>query len=224
MTSDSVVDERTLRELYLTNFEIAVKEGHPKSIMSSYNKVNGTYANENSPPAHRVLRDEWGFDGFVVTDWGGCNSQTARHQSGQQPGDARHHRRQRRELMASLKEGKITEGEIDLRVDQLLDVILATHEATAGGKRDFDQEAHHAVARQAAAQTAVLLKNENDLLPLAPNTRVAVIGDMALEPPVSGLPVPLWSIPPSGQTSGLPEGQRSGRSGPRPGLPAQRQG
>ena len=181
MTSDSVVDERTLRELYLTNFEIAVKEGHPKSIMSSYNKVSGTYANENAHLLTEILRDEWGFDGFVVTDWGGCNSQTAGIKAGsnlEMPGTIGD---SDRELMASLKEGKITEGEIDLRVDQLLDVILATHEATAGGKRDFDQEAHHAVARQAAAQTAVLLKNEGDLLPLASNTRVAVIGDMALE-------------------------------------------
>lgn len=186
MTSDSVVDERTLRELYLTNFEIAVKEGHPKSIMSSYNKVNGTYANENAHLLTEILRDEWGFDGFVVTDWGGCNSQTAGIKAGsnlEMPGTIGD---SDRELMASLKAGKITEGEIDLRVDQLLDVILATHEATAGGKRDFDQEAHHAVARQAAAQTAVLLKNEGDLLPLAPNTRVAVIGDMALEPRYQG--------------------------------------
>lgn len=95
MTSDSVVDERTLRELYLTNFEIAVKEGRPKTIMSSYNRINGTYANDSHWLLTQVLREEWGFDGFVVTDWGGCNSQTARHQSGQQPGDARHHRRQR---------------------------------------------------------------------------------------------------------------------------------
>ena len=154
MSSDSVVDERTLREIYLTGFEIAVKEGHPRSIMSSYNKVNGTYANENAHLLTEILRDEWGFDGFVVTDWGGCNSQTAGIKAGsnlEMPGTIGD---SDRELMASLKAGKITEGEIDLRVDQLLDVILATHEATAGGKRNFDQEAHHAVARQAAVQLA----------------------------------------------------------------------
>ena len=186
MTSDSVVDQRALRELYLTNFEIAVKEGRPKSIMSAYNKINGTYANENSHLLTEILRDEWGFDGFVVTDWGGCNSQTAGIKAGsnlEMPGTIGD---SDRELMASLKAGEITEGEIDLRVDQLLDVILTTHQATAGGKRDFDQEAHHAVAREAAAQTAVLLKNDGELLPLSPGTRVAVIGDMALEPRYQG--------------------------------------
>ena len=73
MSSDSVVDERTLREIYLTGFEIAVKEGHPRSIMSSYNRINGTYANDSHWLLTQVLREEWGFDGFVVTDWGGSN-------------------------------------------------------------------------------------------------------------------------------------------------------
>ena len=73
MASDSIVDERTLREIYLTGFEIAVKEGHPRSIMSSYNLVNGTYANENKHLLMEILRGEWGFDGAVITDWGGSN-------------------------------------------------------------------------------------------------------------------------------------------------------
>ena len=73
MASDSIVDERTLRELYLTNFEIAVTEGHPKTIMTSYNLINGTYANENAHLLQEILRDTWGFDGAVVTDWGGSN-------------------------------------------------------------------------------------------------------------------------------------------------------
>ena len=175
MTCDSVVDERALRELYLTNFEIAVKEGHPKSIMSSYNKVNGTYANENAHLLTEILRDEWGFDGFVVTDWGGCNSQTEGLKAGSD-----------REVLASLKEGRITEAEIDLRVDQLLDVILSTAKATQEGKKEFDQQAHHDAARVTAAQTAVLLKNQDGILPLAAGTRVAVIGDMALEPRYQG--------------------------------------
>ena len=186
MTCDSVVDERALRELYLTNFEIAVKEGHPKSIMSSYNKVNGTYANENAHLLTEILRDEWGFDGFVVTDWGGCNSQTDGLKAGsnlEMPGTIGD---SDREVLASLKEGRITEAEIDLRVDQLLDVILSTAKATQEGKKEFDQQAHHDAARVTAAQTAVLLKNQDDILPLAAGTRVAVIGDMALEPRYQG--------------------------------------
>ena len=182
MTCDSVVDERALRELYLTNFEIAVKEGHPKSIMSSYNKLNGTYANENAHLLTEILRDEWGFDGFVVTDWGGCNSQTDGLKAGsnlEMPGTIGD---SDREVLASLKEGRITEAEIDLRVDQLLDVILSTAKATQEGKKEFDQQAHHDAARVTAAQTAVLLKNQDGILPLAAGTRVAVIGDMALEP------------------------------------------
>ena len=186
MTCDSVVDERALRELYLTNFEIAVKEGHPKSIMSSYNKVNGTYANENAHLLTEILRDEWGFDGFVVTDWGGCNSQTEGLKAGsnlEMPGTIGD---SDREVLASLKEGRITEAEIDLRVDQLLDVILSTAKATQEGKKEFDQQAHHDAARVTAAQTAVLLKNQDGILPLAAGTRVAVIGDMALEPRYQG--------------------------------------
>ena len=186
MTCDSVVDERALRELYLTNFEIAVKEGHPKSIMSSYNKVNGTYANENAHLLTEILRNEWGFDGFVVTDWGGCNSQTEGLKAGsnlEMPGTIGD---SDREVLASLKEGRITEAEIDLRVDQLLDVILSTAKATQEGKKEFDQQAHHDAARVTAAQTVVLLKNQDGILPLAAGTRVAVIGDMALEPRYQG--------------------------------------
>ena len=186
MTSDSVVDQRALRELYLTNFEIAVKEGHPKAIMSSYNRINGTYANEDKTLLTDILREEWGFDGMVVTDWGGCNVQSAGIRAGsnlEMPGTVGD---SDREVLAALKEGRLTQAEVDQRVDELLDVILATHAATAGGRRDFDQEAHHAAARTTAAQTAVLLKNQDGILPLAAGTRVAVIGDMALEPRYQG--------------------------------------
>ena len=186
MTSDSVLDERTFRELYLTGFEIAVKEGHPKSIMSSYNRINGVYANEDAHLLTEILREEWGFDGFVVTDWGGSNDHVEGVRAGsnlEMPGTGGD---SDRELLEALKKGSISEAEVDQRVDELLDVILSTHAATAGGKRDFDQAAHHEIARKAARQTAVLLKNEGDILPLAQGTRVAVIGDMAIEPRYQG--------------------------------------
>ena len=186
MASDSVVDMRALRELYLTNFEIAVKEGHPKSIMSSYNRINGTYANDDAWLLTDVLRKEWGFDGFVVTDWGGSNDHAQAVRAGgnlEMPGTGGD---SDREIFAALEAGTLTEDEVDQRVDELLDVILSTHAATADGPKEFDVEAHHALARKAAAETAVLLKNEEDILPLAPGTRVAVLGDMALEPRYQG--------------------------------------
>ena len=186
MASDSVVDMRALRELYLTNFEIAVKEGRPKSIMSSYNRINGTYANDDAWLLTDVLRGEWGFDGFVVTDWGGSNDHAQAVRAGsnlEMPGTGGD---SDREIFAALEAGTLTQAEVDQRVDELLDVVLSTRSATAGGPREFDVEAHHALARKAALETAVLLKNEGDILPLAPGTRVAVIGDMAMEPRYQG--------------------------------------
>ena len=186
MSSDSVVDERTLREIYLTGFEIAVKEGHPRSIMSSYNRINGTYANDSHWLLTQVLREEWGFDGFVVTDWGGSNDHVEGVKAGsnlEMPGTIGD---SDKEIFAALKDGRITEEVIDQRVDELLDVVLWTHPATSKENASFDQQAHHDLARTVAAQTAVLLKNEDNLLPLAQGTKVAVIGDMALEPRYQG--------------------------------------
>ena len=186
MTSDSVVDERTLRELYLTGFEIAVKEGRPLGVMSSYNRVNGTYANENPHLLTEILREEWGFDGIVVTDWGACNRQVDGLKAGsnlEMPGTQGD---SDREVLKALDRGEISLDVIDRRVDELLDVALATNKAARTAPKHFDEGAHHALARRAAAESAVLLKNEGGFLPLAPGTRVAVLGDLALEPRYQG--------------------------------------
>lgn len=186
MASDSVVDERTLRELYLTGFEIVVKEAKPKTIMSSYNLINGTYANENRHLLMDILRGEWGFDGAVVTDWGGSNDHALGVQNGstlEMPapgGDAV------RELMQAVQSGKITEADVDARLDELLTLVFDTHAAVQSHSRTFDADAHHALARRAAAESIVLLKNENDLLPLAEGAKVAVIGDFAQTPRYQG--------------------------------------
>ena len=186
MASDSVVDERTLRELYLTGFEIVVKEAKPKTIMSSYNLINGTYANENRHLLMDILRGEWGFDGAVVTDWGGSNDHALGVQNGstlEMPapgGDAV------RELMQAVQSGKITEADVDARLDELLTLVFDTHAAVQSHSRTFDADAHHALARRAAAESIVLLKNENDLLPLAEDAKVAVIGDFAQTPRYQG--------------------------------------
>lgn len=186
MASDSVVDERTLRELYLTGFEIVVKEAHPKTIMSSYNLVNGTYANENAHLLQDILRRDWGFDGAVVTDWGGSNDHALGVKNGstlEMPapgGDAV------RELLKAVETGKISESDVDARLDELLTLVLDTHAAVENHSRSFDADAHHALARRAAAESAVLLKNDGGILPLAAGASVAVIGDFAETPRYQG--------------------------------------
>ena len=186
MASDSIVDERTLREIYLTGFEIAVKEGHPRSIMSSYNLVNGTYANENKHLLMEILRGEWGFDGAVITDWGGSNDHALGVKNGstlEMPapgGDSV------RELLAAVESGKIAESDIDARLSELLPLVFDTKAALDAAPREFDAAAHHALARRAAEESLVLLKNEGSLLPLAAGSKVAVIGDFAKNPRYQG--------------------------------------
>ena len=180
MASDSVVDERTLREIYLTGFEIAVKEGKAKSLMSSYNRVNGVYANENYHLLQEILRDEWGFDGFVVSDWGGSNEHIEGVRAGshlEMPttgGDSD------LELVQAVRDGKISEEIIDRRVDEILDVILPVTAAVAPLEgKPFDVDAHHKMAERAAGESIVLLKNEGNILPLSKGAKVAVIGEFA---------------------------------------------
>ena len=186
MASDSIVDERTLREIYLTGFEMVVKDAQPKTIMSAYNLVNGTYANENTHLLMDILRGDWGFDGAVVTDWGGSNDHALGVKNGstlEMPapgGDAI------RELMKAVQTGKITEADVDARLDELLELVFTTKAAVDAAPGKFDADAHHALARRAAAQSIVLLKNENSLLPLAKGEKVAVIGDFAQTPRYQG--------------------------------------
>ncbi len=186
MAMDAVVDERTLREIYLTAFEIAIKEGKAKALMTSYNEVNGEYANENSHLLLDILRGEWGYDGMVVTDWGGSNN----HVKGikcrsnlEMPNPGLDSARQ---VIAAIENGTLTKAELDLCVDDLLDAILETTKAAKDHSTEFDIEGHHALAREAAAQCAVLLKNEGKILPLAEGTKVAVIGDFAFKPRYQG--------------------------------------
>ena len=186
MASDSIVDERTLRELYLTGFEMVVKEAQPKTIMSSYNLINGTYANENAHLLQDILRRDWGFEGAVVTDWGGSNDHALGVKNGstlEMPapgGDAI------RELMKAVQTGKITEADVDARLEELLELVFTTKAAVDAAPGKFDADAHHALARRVAAQSIVLLKNENRLLPLIKKEKVAVIGDFAQTPRYQG--------------------------------------
>lgn len=185
MAMDSVVDERTLREIYLTGFEIAVKEGKPRSIMSSYNKVNGTYANENAHLLKEILRDDWGFDGFVVTDWGADNDHALGVKNGSNlvmpaPGpDAAIG------LVNAVKEGRVSEADLDERLKELFRVLVSADEAMKKAPKSFDKDAHHALARKCAEQSIVLLENDG-ILPLDWNAVVGIIGDFARNPRYQG--------------------------------------
>ena len=185
MAMDSLLDERTLREIYLTGFEIAVQEGHAQTLMSSYNMVNGEYANENYHLLTEILRNEWGFDGYVVTDWGGDNDHTEGVRNGSNlvmpaPGpDCAIG------LVENVKNGKISEENLDIRVKELMKVVFERTEAVAASPNSFDADAHHAIARKCAEGSIVLLDNDG-ILPLAPNESVAVIGDFAETPRYQG--------------------------------------
>lgn len=185
MAMNAVVDERTLREIYLTGFEIAVKEGGAKAIMSSYNQVNGVYTNESRHLLQDILRKEWGFDGIVITDWGGSNDHAKGVQAGSNlempvPGlDSA------REVIKAVSEGSLTMEELDTCVDELLDAVLYLTKQNRKNSA-FNESQHHALAKKAAMESAVLLKNENDILPLSPMTKVALIGDFAVEPRYQG--------------------------------------
>lgn len=185
MAMDSVVDERTLREIYLTGFEIAVKEAKPKSIMTSYNQINGTYANENEHLLKDILRSEWDFDGFVVTDWGGDNDHTEGVRAGSNlvmPGPGPD---TAIGLVQAVKEGRMKESVLDERIREILPVIFEVSKAVKKAPKNFDSEAHHAIARKCAEEAIVLLENDG-ILPLANGSEVAVIGDFAETPRYQG--------------------------------------
>ena len=185
MAMNAVVDERTLREIYLTGFEIAVKEGGAGALMTSYNQVNGTYANENTHLLRDILRGEWGYDGIVITDWGGSNDHIKGVEAGSDlemptPGfDSA------RQIVTAVKDGRLAESAVDECVDRLLEAVF-TLVKEEGRPEQFDEKTHHEIARKAAAQSAVLLKNEDGILPLKKGARVALIGDFAFDPRYQG--------------------------------------
>lgn len=193
MAMNAVIDERTLREIYLTGFEIAVKEGGARALMTSYNEINGTYANENEHLLKDILRGEWGYDGMVVTDWGCSNDHVravACRSNLEMPTPGLDSARQ---LLKALNEGRLTMEELDTCVDDLLDTVLTLTKSRRDGAEaevaGFDAAAHNAVAWKAAAESIVLLKNVPDpepLLPLKKSCSVALIGDFAIRPRYQG--------------------------------------
>lgn len=179
-TSDSVMDERTLRELYLTAFEIAVKEGRPSTVMCAYPKLNGVHCSDNKALLTDILRTEWGFDGMVVTDWGAMNDRIEGFRAGcdlNMPGGSEY---MEKKALAAVRAGTLPERCVDDAARRVLKLALRAAEMRKE-KASCDYEAHHALAGRAAAESAVLLKNDGGLLPLRADVKLAAIGAMAKE-------------------------------------------
>ncbi|WP_066051116.1 beta-glucosidase [Robertmurraya korlensis] len=181
MAIDTIVDERTLREIYLTAFEIAIKEGKTKTVMSAYNMLNGTYTNENIHLMRDILRNEWKYDGVVVTDWGGSNDRVAGLVAGNELEMPTTAGETNEEIIEAIKTGKIKEEVLDENVDRLLDLIFTTDKALKESQKEINQEKHHRMAQTVAEESIVLLKNEEQILPIKKGTKVAIIGDFAKE-------------------------------------------
>jgi len=181
MMGDSMVDERALREIYLPAFEMAVKEGQPDTVMCSYNKINGTFSSDNKRLLTDILRDEWGFQGLVVTDWGAMNDRIRAFQAGcdlEMPSSSGMFDE---DVKRAVAEGKLSEADIDACVERIIKLAWKARETRSGisDGYSFDAEAHHNLAREIAAESAVLLKNEDAVLPLEKTARIALCGVMA---------------------------------------------
>ena len=183
MANDSLVDERTLREIYLPSFEMAVKEGGVKCLMSSYNRVNGTYANENEHLLREILYGQWGYQGMVVSDWGGNNDRVASLKVGGTLEMPSCHGITDRHIVSAIRSGQLEEEVLDAQVDKLLKMIFSTRDAIVG--KTYDTKLHHDFAAKVAEKCAVLLKNEENMLPIGTES-VAVIGDFARKPRYQG--------------------------------------
>lgn len=187
MTINAEVDQRTLRELYLPAFERVVKNARPATIMAAYNKVNGTYAAEHLQLLTEILKEEWGYEGVVVSDWGAVNDKAASLAAGldlEMPGPGHKHTEKITQLV---RQGQLSEEVIDRAAARVLKLILEGQKNRKTGT-SFDKEAHHALARRAAAESIVLLKNKDNLLPLEAEKlgSLAVIGRFAAQPRYQG--------------------------------------
>lgn len=184
MIINTVADERALREIYLPAFETAVKEAQPWTVMNAYNRLNGKYCAENKWLLTDVLRNEWGFEGLVETDWGAENEIVDGLKAGQSLEMPSSNGIGPEKLVKAVENGELDESVIDEHVDRILDLINKA--AQTLGEYQYDEEEHHALAKKAAAQSMVLLKNEDNILPLKKTQRIAVIGEMAKSPRYQG--------------------------------------
>lgn len=184
MTSDSIMDERTLREIYLASFEDMVKTAKPLTMMCSYNRINGTYACENKKMLTDILRDEWGFDGIVMTDWGALNDPVESLKAGLNLGMPGPGKSNVDALVEAVKQGSLEEEILDKRVEELIRVFSVIHENKK--QDDYDFEKGHQIARTLAGECMVLLKNEQEVLPLSKDKKITFIGEFAEKPRYQG--------------------------------------
>ena len=184
MSISSEIDERTLREIYLSAFEQIVKKAQPWTVMCSYNRINGVYSCENNWLLNQVLRDEWGFQGLVMTDWGAMNERVPALKAGLDLEMPDCHGETDRQIVAAVKDGSLSEATLDRTVERIL-TLADRYLSHKQDNASYDKEAHHSLARKMACDSAVLLKND-DILPLKPEQQIAVIGEFAKVPRIQG--------------------------------------
>ncbi|MFT4213405.1 MAG: glycoside hydrolase family 3 C-terminal domain-containing protein [Microbacterium sp.] len=184
LRSSSDIDPRPLREIYLRGFERVVRDTQPWTVMCSYNRLNGVYTSEDPWLLTSVLRDDWGFEGLVVSDWGAVNDRVEGVRAGLDLEMPSSNGRTDAELVAAVADGSLEASALDAVAQRVLDLV---HKSQARPAQDgFDADAHHALAREAAARSIVLLRNEGGILPLRPDVRLAVIGEFARTPRYQG--------------------------------------
>jgi beta-glucosidase len=184
MSIDAVIDERTLREIYLASFEGPVKEAKPWTVMAAYNKVNGEYASENEYLLKDILKDEWGFEGIVVSDWGAVNEREKALNNGlelEMPANSVGDQK----IVNAIKNGQLSEEELDKAVERLLTIIFKAVDHKKENAT-YSREAHHHLAREVARESMVLLKNEDQILPLKRKGTIAIIGEFVKKPRFQG--------------------------------------
>jgi len=186
MTSNSIIDERALREIYLRAFELAVTKAQPATVMNAYNLVNGHYCSENYYLQRKALRDDWGFKGAVISDWGAVNNRVEGLRNGNDLEMPSSGGVNDRKIVEAVQNGELDEAILDETVDRLLDIIFKAKEIKKQ-KYTYDIEAHNEISKQVAAQSMVLLKNDDKILPLKKEDgKVAVIGGFVEEPRYQG--------------------------------------
>lgn len=185
MSTDAIIDERTLREIYLASFEGVVKKAQPWTVMSAYNKVNGEYASENNYLLNDILKDEWGFEGFVISDWGAVNERVTGLANGLELEMPSSFGIGEKKIVDAVNNGELSVEKLDQAVERLLNIIYKT----VDNKKEnavYSKDAHHQLAREVARESMVLLKNEDHILPLKKEGSVAVIGGFAKTPRYQG--------------------------------------
>ena len=185
MSIDEVVDERTMHEIYLEGFRRVIEESQPKMLMTSYNRVNGSYSNENEHLLQDILVKKWNYSGAIVTDWGGNNDRVAGVRAGSTLEMPSSNGATDIEICDAVKAGTLEESVVDYQVDKMLSLIFETTKAIKDVPSS-DLDAHHELAVDAAERSIVLLKNDTHLLPLVGHTRIALIGDFAQQPRYQG--------------------------------------